>query len=104
MSLPRGLQVVGELFGDVWRWGFSEPPLLIDMKRVNVELRKEALVGLDDDVDYRNRVKQRIREGAGCGYPPLIDRKKVLQFATILRGEGRGPAANTAGDSLAEAG
>jgi hypothetical protein len=95
---------MGGLLFDVWRWGFSEPPLLIDMKRVNVELRKEVLVGLEDDVDYRNRVKERIREGARCGYPPLIDRKRVLQFATPLRSEGRAAAAKTATDSLAAAG
>jgi hypothetical protein len=104
MSFPRGLQVMAGLLFDVWRWGFSEPPLLIDMKRVNVELRKEVLVGLEDDVDYRNRVKERIREGARCGYPPLIDRKKVLQFAPPLRGDGRTAAAKTTTGSLAEAG
>src|SRR5262245_23175048 len=104
MPFPRGLQVMGGLLHDVWRWGFREPPLLIDMKRVNVELRKEGLVGLDDDVDYRDRVKQRMREGARCGHPPLIDRKKVLHFATPARADGRATAAETATDSLAEAG
>jgi hypothetical protein len=51
------------------------------LKRVNVELRKAGLVGLDEDIAYRDRVKQRIREGMRCTYPPLINRNKVLQFS-----------------------
>jgi hypothetical protein len=58
------------------------------MRRVNVELRREALRELEEDVVYRNRVKQRMREGSGCAHPPLIDRKKVLQFAA-RSGDGR---------------
>jgi hypothetical protein len=73
------------------------------MRRVNVELRKDGLVGLEDDVAYRNRVKQRMRDGAGCALPPLIDRKKVLQFAA-LRGDARATLAKTEPASLAEAG
>jgi hypothetical protein len=103
MSFIRGLQGMGGLLVDVWRWGFHEPPLTIDMKRVNVELRKDGLVGLEDDVAYRNRVKQRMRDGARCALPPLIDRKKVLPFAA-LRGDGRAASTKPAGDSLAEAG
>jgi len=94
---------MGGLLVDTWRRGFHEPPLTIDMRRVNLELRKEGLVGLDDDVVYRNRVKQRIRDGSRCGLPPLIDRKKVLQFGA-LRGDGRVATAKPASDSLAEAG
>ncbi len=70
-----------------------------------MELRREALAELEEDVAYRNRVKQRMREGSRCTHPPLIDRKKVLQF--------KAPTAVTAspvetqkpeGDSLAQAG
>jgi hypothetical protein len=94
---------MGGLIVDAWRWRFYEPPLTIDMKRVNLELRKEGLVGLEDDVAYRNRVKQRIRDGSRCVLPPLIDRKKVLQFAA-LRGDGRAASSKPESDSLAEAG
>ena len=38
------------------------------------------VLGLDDDVVCRERVKQRIREGARCTHPPLIDRRKVLRY------------------------
>jgi hypothetical protein len=60
-----------------------EPELTIDLKRVNAEVRRAALVGLDDDIAYRERVKQRIREGSRCTHPPLIDRNKVLPFAAL---------------------
>jgi hypothetical protein len=81
--------LLGGLFHDLWPFGIGEPNLMIDMKRVNVELRKEGLVGLEDDVAYRNRVKQRMREGSGCTHPPLIDRKRVLPFAAPPRGDAR---------------
>src|SRR5262249_58507445 len=85
MSMPRGLRGVGGVLFDLWPFGKAEPPLMIDMKRVNVELRKEALAELAEDVVYRERVKQRIREGKGCAHPPLVDRKRVLQFAAAAR-------------------
>jgi hypothetical protein len=83
--MPRALRLISGAFIDLLRRAHFEPELTIDMKRVNVELRKAALVGLDDDVTYRERVKQRMREGSGCGHPPLIDRKKVLQFRGAAR-------------------
>jgi hypothetical protein len=60
-----------------------EPELTVDLKRVNAELRRAAVVGLEDDIGYRERVKQRMREGARCTHPPLIDRKKVLPFTAL---------------------
>jgi hypothetical protein len=79
--MPRALRLISEAFVDLWHWADAEPELRIDMKRVNVELRKADLLGLDEDLAYRDRVKQRIREGTRCTHPPLIDRKKVLRFA-----------------------
>jgi hypothetical protein len=76
-------------------WGFladlsslvgGERELTVDMRRVNVELRRAALAGLDDDVAYRERVKQRMREGVRCSHPPLVDRRKVLPFAALRTG------------------
>ena len=104
MSMPRGLRAVGGVFLDLWPFGKGEPPLMIDMRRVNVELRKEALAELADDVVYRERVKQRIREGKGCAYPPLIDRKKVLPFAATARDARVSARDESVGASMAEAG
>ncbi len=105
MSMSTGLQVLGRGFFGLWPFGNAQPQLMIDMRRVNVELRREALRELEDDVAYRNRVKQRMREGSKCAHPPLIDRKKVLQFSarpavTVPPVE----AQKAAGDSLAHAG
>jgi hypothetical protein len=78
--MPRALRLISGIFIDLWEWADSRGELRIDMRRVNVELRRAALVGFEDDVVYRERVKQRIREGMQCSYPPLIDRKKVQGF------------------------
>jgi hypothetical protein len=105
MSMSTGLQVLGRGFFGLWPFGNAQPQLMIDMRRVNVELRREALRELEDDVAYRNRVKQRMREGSRCAHPPLIDRKKVLPFATRPAQAGPSPEdPKTAGDSLAAAG
>ncbi len=101
MSMSSGLQVLGRL----WPFGSAQPQLMIDMRRVNIELRREALRELEEDVAYRNRVKQRMREGSRCAHPPLVDRKKVLHFAARpgVAGlpEGNGEAAS---DPLAQVG
>ncbi len=101
MSMSSGLQVLGRL----WPFGSAQPQLMVDMRRVNLELRKEALAELENDVAYRNRVKQRMREGIRCAHPPLIERKKVLPFAAWPGVPGL-PTANgtTASDPLAQAG
>ena len=107
MSMSRGVQVLGRSFLGLWPFGSPQPQLMIDMRRVNIELRKEALAELEEDVAYRNRVKQRMREGSGCAHPPLIDRKKVpvLQFASRPGVAARSPAnGEAASDSLVEAG
>jgi hypothetical protein len=78
---------------------------MIDMRRVNIELRREALRELEEDVAYRNRVKQRMREGSRCAHPPLIDRRKVLPFATRPGVTGPSPENQpTASGPLAQAG
>jgi hypothetical protein len=78
---------------------------MIDMRRVNLELRREALAELEEDVAYRNRVKQRMREGSRCTYPPLVDRKKVLPFVARAGASGAStPDAEAASGSLAQAG
>jgi hypothetical protein len=64
----------------------GERELTVDMRRVNAELRRAALTGLEDDVAYRERVKQRVREGARCSHPPLVDRRKVLPFTAVRTG------------------
>ena len=79
--MPRAARLLGGLLVDLCHLVHREPELTIDLKRVNVELRRAALAGLDDAIGYRERVKQRIREGARCPLPPLIDRKRVLPFA-----------------------
>jgi hypothetical protein len=78
--MPRALRLISGMLIDLWHCADSEPELRVDLKRVNFELRRASEVGLEDDVLYRDRVKQRIRDGAGCTHPPLIDRKRVLQF------------------------
>jgi hypothetical protein len=71
------------LLADLARLAHREPVLTIDLKRVNMEVRRTALLGLDDDIAYRERVKQRIREGTRCTHPPLINVKRVLPFAPL---------------------
>jgi hypothetical protein len=105
MSVLRGVQVVGRIFVGLWPFGNAQPQLMIDMRRVNIELRKESLAELENDVAYRDRVKQRMREGSRCAHPPLIDRKKVLQFAARPGVSGLSTEnGKTANDPLAEAG
>ena len=103
MSMSSGLQVLGRGFLGLWPFGGAQPQLMIDMRRVNIELRKEALRELEEDVAYRDRVKQRMREGSGCPHPPLVDRRKVLHFAARAAATSRPPVeGNAAGGSLAE--
>ena len=76
-SIPRTARRVWCLVVDLSRLWNRAPELTIDPRRLNDELRRRALVGLDDDMVYRERVKQRIRDGARCPYPPLIDRSRL---------------------------
>jgi hypothetical protein len=78
--MGRAARLMSGLFLGFFHWADARTELRIDMKRVNVELRRASLLGLEEDVVYRDRVKQRIREGPRCTHPPLIDRNKVLQF------------------------
>ena len=82
LVMPRTMRLLWGVLVDVWHTG-REPELTIDLKRVNAELRKGDLLGMEDDLDYRERVKQRIREGARCTHPPLIDRTKVIPFVPL---------------------
>jgi hypothetical protein len=60
------------------------PELTIDPRRLNDELRRSVRVGLDDDdVIYRARVKQRMRDGARCPYPPLFQRIPQRALAAL---------------------
>ena len=105
MSMSGGLQVLGRGFRGLWPFGGAQPQLMIDMRRVNIELRKEAQRELEQDVAYRDRVKQRMREGSRCAHPPLVDRRRVLPFAA--RAGTTAPSTENgrpAGGSLAEAG
>ena len=88
-SMSRAVRLLWGILVDMAHLFARETELTIDLKRLNAEVRRAALVGLDDDIGYRERVKQRIRDGSKCTHPPLIDRKKVLPFAA-LRANGNG--------------
>jgi hypothetical protein len=78
--MARAVRLTFHFLVDVWHClGFGSE-LSIDLRRVNAELRRAPLVGFEDDVVYRERVKQRMREGKACTHPPLIDRNNLLQF------------------------
>jgi hypothetical protein len=78
--MRRALRLLRGVLVDLRAWASSRTELRIDMRRVNFELRRAALAGLEEDVVYRDRVKRRIREGARCSYPPLIDRNNIRQL------------------------
>ena len=85
------------LIADLSRLWQGAPELTIDPRRLNAELRRSALAALDDDMFYRERVKQRMRDGARCAYPPLIDRSRPRSFDAFRRGGWVGrPAAKSA--------
>ena len=81
--MSRAVRLLWGLLVDLPHLVAREPELSIDLKRVNAEVRPAALVVLDDNIGYRERVKQRMREGSRCTHPPLIDRNKVLPFAAL---------------------
>jgi hypothetical protein len=96
-SIPRAARHVWWLVVDLSRLWHRAPELTIDPRRLNDELRRSAIVELDDDMIYRERVKQRIRDGARCAHPPLIDRSRLRSFEAFRRGGGMGrPAAASA--------
>jgi hypothetical protein len=74
------------LIADLSRLWRSAAEVRIDERRLNTELRKTGLAGFDDDMFYRERVKQRMRDGARCAYPPLIDRSRPRPFEAFRRG------------------
>ncbi len=82
-----------------WLWQRA-PELTIDPRRLNDELRRSALVGLDDNVIYRERVKQRMRDGARCPYPPLIDRSRLGSLQGLRRSGWMGRPAAPSASSL----
>ena len=105
-SIPRAARHVWWLITDLLRLWRREPELTIDPRRLSAELRKSALAGLDDDMFYRERVKQRMRDGARCAYPPLIDRSR-LRSSDAFRlgpsmGEGAAASARPSGATLEE--
>jgi hypothetical protein len=92
-SIPRAARRMWWLVADVFRLWQRVPELTIDPRRLNDELRRTALVGLDDDMIYRERVKQRMRDGARCAYPSLIDRSRRRSFEACRRRASMGRAA-----------
>jgi hypothetical protein len=96
-SIPRAARRLWWLVADLSRLWHRAPELTIDPRRLNDELRKSALVGPDDDRIYRERIKQRMQDGARCAYPPLIDRSRLRSFEEFRRGGSMGrPAAASA--------
>jgi hypothetical protein len=83
------------LIADLSRLWQGAPELAIDPTRLNAELRRSALAGLDDDMSYRERVKQRMRDGARCAYPSLIDQSRLRSFDVFRRGGWMGRPAGT---------
>jgi hypothetical protein len=81
------------LVADLFRIWQRAPELTIDPRRLNDQLRRSALVRLDDDMIYRERVKQRMRDGARCAYPSLIDRSRLRSSESFWRGASMGRAA-----------
>lgn len=51
-----------------------EAGLYVDLRRVNLEERTLSKGDVYGDVVYRNRVKQRMREGTTCALEPLYRR------------------------------
>jgi hypothetical protein len=92
-SIPRAARAMWWLVADLFRLWQRAPELTIDPRRLNDELWRSALVGLDDDMTYRERVKQRMRDGARCAYPSLIDRGRLRSFEAFRRGASMGRAA-----------
>ena len=82
-AMSRAVRLLWGLLAGLPHLVAREPELAIDLKRVNAEVRRAALVGFDDDIGYRERVKQRMRDGSRCTHPPLIERNKVLSFAAL---------------------
>lgn len=84
--LRRLLRQIGWLLIDIWH-GSAEEPLYIDLKRVNQELRHLARHH-DADPAYRNRVKDRMRDGLKCPHRPLFDPKPAkavpLSFPSLV--------------------
>jgi hypothetical protein len=67
-----------------------ERPLYVDLKRINFEDCRERRAHLDEDVEYRNRVKRRILEGLDSrAMKPLISRGEHREKATIAIGPWR---------------
>ena len=85
-SIPRAAWRVWWLIADLSRLWHRAPELTIDPRRPSDVLRRSALAGPDDDMIYRERVKQRMRDGARCAHPPLIDRSGLRSFEEFRRG------------------
>ncbi len=96
-SIPRAARRLWWLIGDLSRLWQGAPELTIDPRRLNAELRRSALGGDDDDMIYRERVKRRMRDGARCAYPPMIDRSRPRSPEAFRRGAWAGrPAGESA--------
>ncbi len=98
-SVRRAARRVWWLVVDLHRVWQCAPELTIDPRRLNDELRRSVRVGLDDDVIYRERVKQRMRDGARCPYPPLFQRRPQRALAALPVGSWPGGLPATTGRS-----
>lgn len=61
------------------------PELVLSQERINRAVQVERLRDLTGDVEYRDRVKQRMREGYRCPLPPLIDAEAYRQRRPAAR-------------------
>ena len=62
----------------------------IDPKRINEQDRRDRRRGLYDDVEFRRRVADRMRDGVKCPHPPWFDKKTrkplgLLEFRDGIR-------------------
>jgi hypothetical protein len=61
--MPRVLRLISGVFVDVWHRTDRRSDL-VDMKRVNAELRRAALAGMDDVWNARLRPAERAHDAA----------------------------------------
>jgi hypothetical protein len=95
LSVRRAARRLGWLVADLLPVRRRAPELTIDPRRLNDELRRSVRVGPDDDVIYRERVKQRMRDGARCPHPPLFQRRPRRPLGMLPVGSWRGLPATT---------
>jgi hypothetical protein len=78
------------IISDSIRGQSEEMEMRIDPKRINEQDRRDRRRGLYDDVEFRQRVKDRMRDGKKCPHPPWYDQKTkrplgLLEFREGIR-------------------